>query len=51
MAFSEKQLRDIESSMTIWLALRRPEEEIRDKLDLGYTIKGQDILLEEVRPI
>src|SRR5690606_2329828 len=44
-------LRDIESSLTIWLAIRRPEEEIRSKLDLGYTITGQDILLEEIRPI
>ncbi|RAI84366.1 DUF3024 domain-containing protein [Algoriphagus yeomjeoni] len=51
MAFSKEHLRDIESSLTIWLALRRPDEEIRNKLDLGYTIKGQDIFLEEVRPI
>jgi len=51
MAFSKEHLRDIESSLTIWLAIRRPEEEIRKKLDLGYTIKGQDILLEQIRPI
>lgn len=28
-----------------------PKEHLRDKLNLGYAIKGQDILLEEIRPI
>lgn len=51
MAFSKEHLRDIESSLTIWMAMRRPPEEIRDKLDLGYSIKGQDIFLEEIRPV
>lgn len=51
MAFTKNQIRNIESSLTIWLALRRPPEKIRDKLDFGYSIKGQDIFLEEIRPI
>ena len=51
MAFSKEHLRDIESSLTIWMAMRRPPEEIRDKLDLGYSIKEQDIFLEEIRPV
>lgn len=51
MAFTKDQLRTIESSLTIWLALRRPPEEIRDQVDFGYSIKGQDIFLEEIRPV
>jgi len=51
MAFTKEQLRNIESILTIWLATNRPEEEIRDKVNFGYTIKGQDIFLEEIRPV
>ena len=51
MAFSSTQIRQVESTLILWLASHRPEEEIRDKVDFGYTIKGQDIHLEEVRPI
>ena len=28
----------------------RPPEEIRSKLDIGYTYQGQNIFLEEIRP-
>ncbi len=51
MAFTKEQLRNIESTLTLWLVTHRPEEEIRKQLDLGYTIKGQDIFLEEIRPV
>lgn len=51
MAFTKEELRNIESTLLLWLATNRPEEEIRDKVDFGYTIKGQDIFLEEIRPI
>jgi len=51
MAFSATHLRDIESSLTLWLVKERPEESIRDQLDIGYTINKQDIFLEEIRPV
>ncbi|MBN7810959.1 DUF3024 domain-containing protein [Algoriphagus sp. H41] len=51
MAFAKEQLQTLESTLTIWLAVRRPEAALRDKIDLGYTIKNQDIFLEEIRPI
>jgi hypothetical protein len=51
MAFTKEQLRNIESTLTLWLVTHRPEEDLRDKVDIGYTIKGQDIFLEEIRQI
>lgn len=52
MAFTSHQLRSIESILTLWHATYCPEEEgVRSKLDLGYTIKNQDIFLEEIRPL
>jgi len=51
MAFSSTLLRTIESTLTRWLALRRPPENIREKLELSYTIENQDIYLNEIRPI
>jgi len=40
MAFTKEELRNLESTLLLWLATNRPEEEIRDKVDFGYTIKG-----------
>ena len=41
MAFTKEQTDHIESAMADFLARRRPPEEIRDKLDLGWRIEGQ----------
>ncbi|MDF2156479.1 DUF3024 domain-containing protein [Algoriphagus sp. CAU 1675] len=51
MAFTAIQLRTIESILTLWKVSHRPDEEVRDKVDLDYTVKGQDIFLEEIRPV
>jgi hypothetical protein len=51
MAFSATHLREIESILTLWLVKVRPNEDIRDQVDIGYTIDKQDIYLEEIRPI
>ena len=51
MAFSTEELKNVQSILTLWLAVNRPEDEIRDQLDYGYTIKNQDIFLETIRPI
>lgn len=41
---------DIILTMENYVSRVRPEPEIRDKLDLGYEIKGQSIILHEIRP-
>jgi len=51
MAFSAAHLRDILSSLTLWLVKVRPNEDIRGQLDIGYTIDKEDIYLEEIRPV
>jgi hypothetical protein len=51
MAFTPEQLKQVETELTRWLAKHRPAEEIRSQTDFGYTINGQDIILEEIRPI
>jgi hypothetical protein len=33
-----------------FLEERRPPEEIREKLDLGYRIQGQSVVIFEIRP-
>jgi len=50
MAFFAEQLRNIQSILTLWIVNERPSEEIRDQLDIGYSIDKQDIFLEEIRP-
>ncbi|MCJ8344458.1 DUF3024 domain-containing protein [bacterium] len=34
-----------------FLELRRPPFEIRDKLDIKFTLEGQNVLIYEVRPL
>jgi len=36
--------------MEPFMARRRPPEDIRHELDLGYRIEGQSVLLYEIRP-
>ena len=50
MAFNPFHLREIQSNLTIWLEEKRPPVELRDEVDLQYTIKDQNIILEEIRP-
>lgn len=41
---------DIIETMENYIAKVRPQPEIRPKLDLGYEIEGQSIILNEIRP-
>jgi hypothetical protein len=50
MAFTAKQTTDIESSMADFLTKCRPPEEIRHKLDLGWRIEGQSVVIYSIRP-
>jgi hypothetical protein len=50
MSFSAQQTTDIEAAMSDFLARRRPPEEIRDRLDLGWRIEGQSVVIFSIRP-
>ena len=41
---------DIIETMENYISKVRPRPEIRPKLDLGYEINGQSIILNEIRP-
>jgi hypothetical protein len=51
MAFTARQTADIESAMADFLTKRRPPEEIRDKLDHGWRIEGQSVVIFSLRPM
>lgn len=51
MAFTPKQTADIEAAMADFMAKRRPPEEIREKLDLGWRIEGQSVMIYSIRPM
>ena len=50
MALDIKKSVDIIESMENYLSRYRPPIEIRPKLDLGYEITGQSVILFEIRP-
>lgn len=50
MAFSETELAAHRKEMDGYMAWRRPEEDIREKVDLSYRIKGHSIEIVETRP-
>lgn len=50
MAFTNEQLQEIEKTAAKFMSSRRPTEEIREELDLGYRIEGQSIFVYEIRP-
>lgn len=50
MVFSQALIRQVESTLIFWIASNRPEVEIRNKLDISFSIKGQEIFPEEITP-
>jgi hypothetical protein len=50
MAFDPLQTLEVIEAMENFLSKRRPPEEIRNKVDLGYKIEDQSILILEIRP-
>ena len=42
---------DIILTLENYLSKVRPKPEIRNELDIGYEIKGQSIILHEIRPV
>ena len=51
MEFSELEKRRIEKLVNAFLEKRRPPPDLRKKLDLGFRLEGQGLLLFEIRPV
>lgn len=51
MAVTNLQVLDIIEDMEAFLERQRPPEHIRPKLDIGYKIEGQSIIIHEIRPL
>ncbi len=49
MAFSEKEIQDIERVMDGFIAERRPPEQVRAQVDLCYRISNQSVEIFELR--
>ncbi|WP_276372907.1 DUF3024 domain-containing protein [Chryseolinea sp. H1M3-3] len=51
MAVDNQHVLDIIEVMEAFLERKRPPEHIRPKLDIGYKIEGQSIIVHEIRPL
>lgn len=51
MAVSNLQVLDIIEVMEAFLERKRPPEQIRPKLDIGYRIEEQSIIIHTIRPV
>ena len=49
MAFSELELARVHRTMAAYIARRRPRPEIREELDIGYSVEGQSVIIHEDR--
>ena len=50
MPLTELETARIEAAMSGFMTKRRPPPEIRDRLDLGYRIDGQSVVIYSIRP-
>ncbi|MCF7673937.1 MAG: DUF3024 domain-containing protein [Akkermansiaceae bacterium] len=50
MALTQQQTADIESAMADFLATGRTPVELREKMEIGFRIKGQSVVIFERRP-
>jgi hypothetical protein len=50
MSFSESELNEHTAVMDRFLKIRRPPEEMRDKVDLSYRVRNQSIEIFSIRP-
>ncbi|WP_368643330.1 DUF3024 domain-containing protein [Castellaniella ginsengisoli] len=49
MALSELELARVHRTMGAYIARRRPRPEIRDELDIGYSVENQSVIVHEDR--
>ena len=50
MALTPTELQRCEKALEQFLGQRRPPEHIRDRVDIGFRIEGQSVLIFEIRP-
>ncbi len=50
MAFSEFEIARVKKALESFMQARRPPLHIRPKVDLGFRISGQSVVIFEVRP-
>jgi len=50
MALTKEQITKIEKAAAKYMYYERPPLEVRDQLDLGYRIEGQNVFLFEISP-
>ncbi len=50
MALDSLQTMNVIEAMETLAERKRPPEHIREKLDIGYKIEGQDVFVFEIRP-
>ena len=50
MALSEVEQKKVEAEVGRFVESKRPPENIRDQLDLGFRIENQSVVLYEIRP-
>lgn len=51
MAFNDIELQKYKTTINEFMEKRRPPVEIRDEVDLGYTMDKQTVLIFEIRPV
>jgi hypothetical protein len=51
MAFCELELARVHRTMSSYIARRRPGPEIREQLDIGYSVQGQSVTIHEDRQL
>lgn len=51
MAISEFEIKRYEKIVGDYIEKRRPPAEVRDQVDLGFRIKGQSIVIFEIREV
>ena len=51
MAISEFEIKRCERELGKFLERKRPPAYMRDKLDIGYRVENQSIVLLEIRPV
>jgi hypothetical protein len=49
MAFTEDERKNVTNLMNVFIDTRRPPESVRDRVDLGYRIERQSIIIYELR--
>ncbi len=51
MAFNDIESQLVKRGVDAFMAKRRPPANIRHKLDLGYRVEGQSVMIFEIRPV